>query len=131
MKLFLLVCIFLIVILTGCQCSSSPSPFTATITTAISSSPSSSSTGSSAGNHTLGEDIHCEVTITNRDSSKGYYLLARNTPLEGLRSAIFAIQTEKGDTVSYDGILVKRGAIIEGEFAYIGPNSSLSSVKWL
>ena len=82
---------------------------------------------STKSEHDLGDDVICEVTITNTQD-KDYFMLKRYTPLEGLISPLFSI-TRDGEVVPYDGILVKRGPPSEDDYVCIRAKTSvLSSV---
>ena len=67
----------------------------------------------------FGEDVECNVTITNTES-QDHRILARDTPLDGLRDDIFYVNTTAADgtelSVPYDSIMVKRGPAYEDEF---------------
>lgn len=76
----------------------------------------------------LGDEVNCEVTITN-NHDKDYYLLLRNTPLQGLRSHMFSVSTS-GKEIPYDSILVKQcipKVLSKEHFALIKAKSSLVS----
>ena len=70
--------------------------FTATVTT-------------SASNFMVGQDVICEVTITNQDS-QDHFLYTRGTPLEGFKSNMFLV-TLNGKPVRFNGLHFKRGPI--------------------
>ena len=72
----------------------------------------------------FGEEIECEVTIAN-SHDRDCYLLARNTPLEGLRSHIFSVSTG-GKVLPYDGMFLKRGPPSKEEYIFVRAKSSVS-----
>lgn len=80
---------------------------------------------STTGEYQVGEDVKCEVTITNTDS-RDYHLLARHTPLEGLKDDIFSV-SKNGQKISYDSIMMKRGLPSVEEYVLIKAKSSLLS----
>ena len=71
-------------------------PFTATVTP-------------SANNFNIGQDVMCEITITNQDNHDRL-LYTRHTPFEGFMTKMFLV-TLNGSLVPYGGILVKRGPV--------------------
>lgn len=74
----------------------------------------------------IGEDVTCHVLISNTQDLD-YYLLARNTPLEGLKSHIFDVN--KGTIpIKYEGLFIKRGLPIEEEYIRLPGKSSMPSV---
>ena len=73
----------------------------------------------------FGEEIECEVIIAN-SNDRDSYLLARNTPLEGLRSHIFSVSTS-GKVLPYDGMLLKRGSPSKAEYIFVRAKSSVSA----
>lgn len=73
----------------------------------------------------FGDSIVFYVTITN-SHSRDYALLARNTPLEGLKSNIFSV-TRDGKMIPYDSILVKRASPAADEYVLIQAKSSVSA----
>ena len=68
----------------------------------------------------------CEISITNNDC-EDYYLLRRETPLEGIRSDIFTVfkGTRSRKIVPYDGILFKRGPPTAKECIHIKRRTTL------
>ena len=72
----------------------------------------------------FGEEIVCEVTIAN-SHDRDRYMLARNTPLEGLRSPLFTV-TRSGKILPYDGKLLKRGPPSKEEYVFVRAKSSVS-----
>lgn len=80
---------------------------------------------STKGEYQVGEDVECEMTITNTDS-RDYYLLPRYTPLEGLRADIFSV-SKNGREIPYDSIFMKRGPPSAEEYVLIKAKSSLVS----
>lgn len=84
----LLTSVLVATLLCSAQCES----FTATISTQT--------------KYRIGDDINCEVTITNNDA-QDYRLITAETPLEGLRSNTFAVRKHR-KVIKYDGIHVKR-----------------------
>ena len=98
-------------VLTVLLCSVCCDPFTVKIST--------------KGEFKFGEEIECEVTIANshdRDS----YLLARNTPLEGLLSHIFSVSSS-GKVLPYDGMLLKRGPPSKEDYIFVRAKSAVSA----
>lgn len=63
----------------------------------------------SADNFKIGQDVMCEVTITNQDS-EDRFLYTRGTPLEGIKSNLFLV-TQNRKPVRYDALHFKRGPI--------------------
>ena len=76
----------------------------------------------------MGEDVTCQVEITNNDDVT-YYLLKRRTPLEGIKAHIFSIKKGKDldSTVKYDGFFFKRGPAMDEEYMRIPGRSSVSA----
>ena len=74
-----------------------------------------------APRYEVGDPVECEITITN-NADEDYYLLARETPLEGLRSDIFTVSKGR-KLMPYDGIVLKRGAPTTSEFTLIKAKS--------
>lgn len=74
----------------------------------------------------MGNDITCDVAITN-NHDKDYYLLTRETPLENIPSHIFKIKGLSGSLVKYDGFLFKRGPLEEDKRVRIPAKSSVAS----
>ena len=70
----------------------------------------------------MGEDVICDIVITNNHDTD-YYILTRNTPIEGLRSSIFLI-TNGDSFVHYDGILYKRVPPTEKDYVKFPHKSS-------
>ena len=100
-------------VLAALLCSVQCGPFTVTISTQTA--------------YRVGENVECEVTITNNDD-KDYYLLARHTPLEGLKADIFTV-SKRGEVIPYDSIMVKRGP--PSEQAYILFKAKSSSLVFV
>ncbi len=75
----------------------------------------------------LGEEIGCELTITNT-LDQDLLLYHRNTPLEGgIKSDIFEVAHKTGK-VSYDGLFFKRAAIDKrGESTLVRAKSSIQA----
>lgn len=78
----------------------------------------------------MGEDVTCDVVITNNHDME-YYILTRDTPLEDLPSHIFKIKKGTRYVVKYDGFLLKRGPPMKDEYVRIPGKSSLSSTVLL
>ena len=91
---------------------SQPGPFTVSI--------------SLADNYITGDDITCNVTITNTHDQP-LHLLKRNTPLEGLQSHVFTITIENNKPIQYDGYFFKRMQPSADEFALVPPGKSLTA----
>jgi hypothetical protein len=102
---------FLAALLAALVCSVCCDPFTVKVST--------------KREYEVGENIDCSTIITN-DHDKDYYLLSRNTPLEGLKSSIFSV-TGSGKVLPYDGMLMKRGSPLREEYIFIGAKSSVST----
>ena len=69
----------------------------------------------------------CQVAITN-DADVDYYLLKRDTPLEGLMSHMFSIKNmATGQTLPYDGFYYKFLAPTLSDYIRIPAKTSLSS----
>lgn len=81
-----------------------------------------------AGEQEVGEDVICKVTIMN-SFNQDYYLLKRNTPLEGLRSSVLfsVVSNTKNKPVQYEGLLFKRAAPTLEEYLRVPARSSLSA----
>ena len=75
----------------------------------------------------MGEDVTCQVEITNNDDVT-YYLLKRRTPLEGIKAHIFYIMKGKDSTLKYDGFIFKLGPPMDKEYIRIPGRSSASSM---
>lgn len=71
-------------------------PFTATVTT-------------STDSFEIGQNVMCEVTITNQDN-EDHFLYTRGTPLEGFKSNFFLV-TKNRKPVHYDALRFKTGPI--------------------
>lgn len=76
--------------------------------------------------HEMGEDVTCDIIITN-NHDMDYLLLMRDTPLKSLKSHIFTIKKGTKFVVKYDGFLTKRGPPMEEEYIRIPGKFSLSS----
>ena len=75
----------------------------------------------------MGDEVTCEVVITN-NHNMDYYLLKRHTPLDGIKSHIFAIKGNKAD-IEYDGYYYKWAAPTAEEYVLVpGKSSVVSSV---
>ena len=78
--------------------------------------------------HKTLSDVKCSFDYTN-NAQEDYYLLKRNTPLEGLISRFMTISRE-GDTLEYEGIYVYRGAPNNEDFVLVKSGETISaSVK--
>ncbi len=78
----------------------------------------------------MGEEVIVEVTLSNNHPID-YFILKRFTPLEGLRSNIFTVTTNKGSIIPYDGLMFRRGPTQKDEYIKIRANSSISSTATL
>ena len=79
--------------------------------------------------YTIGQDIHCVISITNNDD-KDYHLLTRQTPLEGLLSDIFAVSNGR-EMIPYDGVQAKRIEFPSTEEEYIFIRAKSSSLSYV
>lgn len=80
---------------------------------------------STKSKYEIGNDVTCWVKITN-NHDKDYFLLMRNTPLEGLKSSLFLV-TNDGKPLPYEGLLFKRQLPSISEHIRIRAKSSLVS----
>ena len=79
----------------------------------------------------VGDCVECEITISNNDDVD-YYLFARETPLEGLRSHIFTVSRGRfRRPIPYDGIMLKRGPPTTKEWVPIKASSHLQRTVYL
>ena len=73
-------------------------------------------------------DVKCSFDYTN-NAQEDYYLLKRNTPLEGLISPCITISRE-GNPLEYEGIIVHRDAPNQEDFVLVKSGETVSaSVK--
>ena len=78
--------------------------------------------------HKTLSDVKCSFDYTN-NAQEDYYLLKRNTPLEGLISRFMTISRE-GSTLEYEGIIVYPNAPIKEDFVLVKSGETISaSVK--
>lgn len=75
------------------------------------------------GEYDIGADVSCSVLIHN-PNDHDYYLLRRNTPLEGIMSPSFSVSKE-GRRLPYEGLLFKRGPPSREEYVLIPGRSNL------
>jgi hypothetical protein len=79
----------------------------------------------------VGDCVECKITITN-DDNVDYYLFARETPLEGLRSHIFNVSRGRfRRSIPYDGLMLKRGPPTTKEWVPIKASSHLQRTVYL
>lgn len=75
----------------------------------------------------LGDEVTCQVVITNNDDMD-YLILKRGTPLEGLKSDMFSIMKDSvASNLPYDGFHFKRASPTEEDYFLIPKQSSVSS----
>ena len=74
----------------------------------------------------MGEDVTCQVIITN-NHDEDYYLLKRNTPLEKIMSHIFNVEKGINTVVEYDGFLYRRAPSTDEEYVLVPGKTSVSS----
>ena len=70
-------------------------------------------------------DIKCSFDYTN-NAKEEYYLLKRNTPLEGLLSP-FVTVSRNGHPLEYEGIIVHRDAPMKDEFVLVKAGETVSA----
>lgn len=69
--------------------------------------------------------LQCSVTST---LANPITILPWNTPLESrLLGAYFTVYTDKGDSLPYQGLMVKRAAPEESDYLVISPNEPLNN----
>ena len=69
--------------------------------------------------------VACTFTFTNRDDDI-YYLLKRNTPLEGLVSPFVVVSCD-GVPLKYEGIVVNYAPLSRDEFVPLKPGDSVTA----
>lgn len=79
---------------------------------------------SAAASYQLGEPILVTFTINN-NSNEPYQLLRWGTPLEDEVTDFLTVE-RGGETLEYDGRMVKRGDPVDEEYLLLGPGESLS-----
>lgn len=79
---------------------------------------------SAAASYQLGEPILVTFTINNT-SNESYQVLTWGTPLEDEVTDFLTVERD-GETLEYDGRMVKRGDPADEEYVMLGPGQSLS-----
>lgn len=69
--------------------------------------------------------ILCAFEFTNI-AKEDYYLLKRNTPLEGLASNFLSVKTSGGQALSYEGVHIRRAPVSIRSFIRIGAGETLT-----
>ena len=75
--------------------------------------------------YAAGQAVNIKFTLENI-SSEALFVLAWQTPLEGLKGNIFKV-SRNGDRIPYEGRMIKRGAPVRSEYVRIGPGESVSA----
>ncbi|XP_011402759.1 PREDICTED: uncharacterized protein LOC105312089 [Amphimedon queenslandica] len=73
--------------------------------------------------------VACSFDFTN-NANQDYYLLKRNTPLEGMFSPFVAI-SYNGAPLNYEGIVAYRFPPVQNEFVLIKPGESVSAIAYI
>uniref|UniRef100_A0A1X7SWQ6 Uncharacterized protein n=1 Tax=Amphimedon queenslandica TaxID=400682 RepID=A0A1X7SWQ6_AMPQE len=73
--------------------------------------------------------VACSFDFTNI-ANQDYYLLKRNTPLEGMFSPFVAI-SHNGAPLNYEGIIAYRFPPVQNEFVLIKPGESVSAIAYI
>ena len=77
--------------------------------------------------HLLVDSLHCISSCSSISSKQSlFYLLKRNTPLEGFYSPFLTLSTE-GHPVEYEGILASRIAPTKDEFVLLKAGESIAA----
>lgn len=74
----------------------------------------------------LGSAVACSFDFTNNNDKQDYYVLKRNTPLEGLLSPFLSI-FHKGSPLLYQGIHIHRNPPGRDEFVLLRSGESVSA----